>query len=57
MTNEEPRRSLDSKGFIGVVYDLVTRHWPLIALLSSALMLAIAHAFETFGGWRPAISA
>lgn len=38
---------------IGQVYDLVTRHWPLIAFLASALMLAIAHAFETFGHLAP----
>jgi disulfide bond formation protein DsbB len=49
MTTEEPK----SKGFIGAVYDLVTREWPLVALLSSALMLAIAHAFQTFGGLAP----
>jgi disulfide bond formation protein DsbB len=29
------------------------RHWPLVALLSSALMLAIAHGFETFGHMMP----
>ena len=29
------------------------RYWPWVALLSSALMLAIAHAFETFGGLMP----
>jgi disulfide bond formation protein DsbB len=29
------------------------RHWPLVALLSSALMLAIAHGFETFGQLMP----
>jgi disulfide bond formation protein DsbB len=28
-------------------------NWPLVAALSSALMLAIAHAFETFGGLAP----
>ncbi len=43
----------ETKSFIAVVYDLVTRNWPLVALLSSALMLAIAHAFETFGGLSP----
>ncbi len=32
---------------------LVLRHWPLTALVSSALMLAIAHAFEKFGGLAP----
>lgn len=29
------------------------RHWPLIAAGVSALMLAIAHGFETFGGLAP----
>jgi len=29
------------------------RHWPLAAFLASAAMLAIAHAFETFGGLAP----
>lgn len=33
----------------------VTRRWPWWALLSSALMLAIAHAFETFGGLPPCL--
>ena len=28
-------------------------NWPLVAALSSALMLAIAHAFETFGHMAP----
>ncbi|MET3666375.1 disulfide bond formation protein B [Caulobacter sp. 1776] len=42
-----------AEGFIGRVYDLVTRHWPLVAFLSSALMLAIAHGFETFGHLAP----
>ena len=27
--------------------------WPFIALLASALMLAVAHAFESFGGYMP----
>ena len=31
------------------------RYWLWTALLSSALMLAIAHAFETFGGLAPCI--
>jgi disulfide bond formation protein DsbB len=31
----------------------VLAQWLLLALLSSALMLAIAHAFETFGGLAP----
>jgi disulfide bond formation protein DsbB len=29
------------------------RHWPILALLASALMLAVAHAFQTFGGLAP----
>ena len=33
--------------------DLVIRHWPLMALVSSALLLAIAHAFEKFGSLAP----
>jgi disulfide bond formation protein DsbB len=33
--------------------DTLLRHWPLCALLASAAMLAIAHAFETFGGLEP----
>jgi disulfide bond formation protein DsbB len=32
---------------------LVLRNWPETALLASALMLAIAHAFETFGQLMP----
>ena len=31
----------------------LTRHWIIAALLASAAMLAGAHAFETFGGYRP----
>src|SRR3954469_8284999 len=31
------------------------KYWLWTALLSSALMLAIAHAFETFGGLAPCI--
>lgn len=31
------------------------KHWLWTALLSAALMLAIAHAFETFGGLAPCI--
>lgn len=42
-----------TKTFIHQVYDLVTRHWPLIAFLTSAAMLAAAHAFEKFGGLAP----
>ena len=33
--------------------DIFLARWPLIALIASALMLAIAHAFETFGGLEP----
>lgn len=33
--------------------DRCLRDWPLVAALSSALMLAIAHAFETFGHLAP----
>jgi disulfide bond formation protein DsbB len=33
-------------------FDLL-RHWPLLAAGISALMLAIAHGFETFGGLAP----
>ncbi|PZR36544.1 disulfide bond formation protein B [Caulobacter segnis] len=40
-------------GPLARLYDLVTRHWPLLAVLASALMLAIAHAFERFGGLAP----
>ena len=29
------------------------RHWPLVAAGISALMLAIAHGFQTFGGLAP----
>jgi disulfide bond formation protein DsbB len=29
------------------------RHWPLLALLASAGLLAIAHAFQTFGHLAP----
>ncbi len=29
------------------------RHWPLLAFLTSIAMLAIAHAFETFGHLAP----
>jgi disulfide bond formation protein DsbB len=35
------------------LYELTTRHWPLLALLASALLLATAHAFEKFGGLAP----
>lgn len=33
--------------------DRCLRNWPLVAALSSALMLGIAHAFETFGHLAP----
>ena len=33
--------------------DRCLQNWPLVAALSSALMLAIAHAFETFGHLAP----
>jgi disulfide bond formation protein DsbB len=32
---------------------LVLRRWPLFAFLASGAMLAIAHAFQTFGGLAP----
>ena len=35
------------------VFSLVSRHWLPAALLASAGMLAVAHAFETFGGLAP----
>jgi disulfide bond formation protein DsbB len=43
----------DAPSIVARTLDLVTRHWPLLALLSSALLLAIAHAFEKFGGLAP----
>ena len=33
--------------------DRLFKHWPLAALAISAAMLAIAHAFQTFGGLAP----
>lgn len=33
--------------------NLVLDRWRLCALLASAAMLAVAHAFETFGGFAP----
>ena len=33
------------RSVIATTYDLVTRHWPLVALLSSALLLVIAQEF------------
>jgi len=35
------------------IIDRCLQNWPLVAALSSLLMLAIAHAFETFGGLAP----
>jgi disulfide bond formation protein DsbB len=32
---------------------MLLRWWPLAAFLASATMLAIAHAFQTFGGLEP----
>src|SRR5471030_2665348 len=34
-------------------FDLLLRRWPLFALAISAAMLAIAHAFQTFGHLAP----
>ena len=31
----------------------ILRHWPALAFVTSAAMLAIAHAFETFGHLAP----
>ena len=31
----------------------VLKQWPLVALITALAMLAIAHAFETFGGLAP----
>ena len=31
----------------------LARHWPWVALLASAALLGIAHAFETFGHLAP----
>ena len=33
--------------------DRLLRHWPIAAFVISAAMLAIAHAFQTFGGLAP----
>ena len=35
------------------VFNPVLRHWPIWALIASAVLLAIAHAFQTFGGLSP----
>ncbi len=34
-------------------FSLVLDRWPLAAALASAAMLAVAHAFQTFGGLAP----
>ena len=33
--------------------DRFGRFWPLLAAVAAAFMLAVAHAFETFGGYPP----
>ena len=38
---------------VSAVASILARHWPAAALLASAAMLAVAHAFETFGGLEP----
>ncbi len=38
---------------VKTLLDRCLANWPLVAALASALMLAIAHAFETFGGLAP----
>src|ERR1700677_3686069 len=35
------------------VLDFLLRRWPYVALAVSAAMLAVAHAFQTFGGLEP----
>ena len=35
------------------LFNPLLRHWPVWALLASAALLAIAHAFQTFGGLAP----
>jgi disulfide bond formation protein DsbB len=35
------------------VLDPLLRRWPAWALVASAVMLAVAHAFQTFGGLQP----
>jgi disulfide bond formation protein DsbB len=39
----------------GRFVDSIEKRWPWWALFASALMLTIAHAFETFGGLSPCI--
>ena len=34
-------------------FDPILSRWPIFAVLASVAMLAIAHAFETFGGLAP----
>ena len=52
---DERRRPLPPSRFsvISPVVKPILRHWPWAALLGSLLMLAIAHAFETFGRLAP----
>jgi disulfide bond formation protein DsbB len=33
--------------------DRFGRYWPLLAAVAAAFMLAVAHGFETFGGYPP----
>ncbi|MFZ5670844.1 MAG: disulfide bond formation protein B [Pseudomonadota bacterium] len=40
---------------IARLFDGILARWPLAAALASAAMLAIAHAFETFGGLAPCL--
>ena len=40
-------------GVMTPAFTLILRRWPLFALVLSAAMLAIAHAFQTFGGLAP----
>lgn len=35
------------------MFNPLLRHWPAWALLASVALLAIAHAFQTFGGLEP----
>ena len=35
--------------------DLAVEYWPLLALVASAFMLGVAHAFETFGKLAPCL--
>lgn len=38
---------------LSALISLVLKRWPLVALLSSALMLALAHGFELFANLAP----